>query len=283
VNASATHQLRPLFQLPEAPFGPASPALALNVCNIERSTIPVDQASLVRCGLHDLEKALPSCVATPMDKSVVVSLPGTVARRNLAPRDTYSQVPQDAIDHWPVLDRDVTMARIGRQWAQAGATAFGKVGFGSSPYDRPIRVKFSQTDTRALRHLRAIHDDAGADRPTQIIHCTNETGARSYRRQMSERILMSRTSLSMRHCPACAELAGKVNGVAAGVNAQGRLVAMLAVFNKVVVLPLFCCVAQLSLIISDWFLINFENQFYCTPISGQNFPKNKSLETCFSF
>lgn len=42
---------------------------------------------------------------------------------------------------------------------------------------------------------------------------------------------------------------------------KASLVTILAMFGKAIVLPLFCCVAQLSLIISGSFLIIFKNQF----------------------
>lgn len=100
---------------------------------------------------------------------------------------------------------------------------------------------------------------------------------------MAERILTSRTLLSTWHCPACGELAGQVNGSRPASMRKAPLVTMLAVFDKAIVLPLFCCVVELSLIISESFLIIFENQFLLHTNILAEFPQEQIPPDPFLF
>jgi hypothetical protein len=75
--------------------------------------IPIDQAGLIGCCLHDIEQALPSAIACPTDETVVAGLPRPVARCNVTQGRTGSYTPQDPIDHIPMLNLGMAMVGLG--------------------------------------------------------------------------------------------------------------------------------------------------------------------------
>lgn len=89
--------------------------MGFDVCGVECRAVPIDQAGLIGCLLHHLEQVLPRPIAGPANKSVVTSLPGPVARRDVAPTRARAQAPHDAIDHTPMLDISMAPMWIGRQ------------------------------------------------------------------------------------------------------------------------------------------------------------------------
>jgi hypothetical protein len=89
--------------------------VGLDVSGVERSAVPIDQAGLIGCRLHDLEQALPRAVARPAYETVIVGLPSPVVGWNVAPGRTRPQTPHDPIDHMPMLNISMTVVWDARQ------------------------------------------------------------------------------------------------------------------------------------------------------------------------
>ena len=95
---------------------------------VESCTIPVNQTGLIGCFLHHLEQALPGTIARPAYKSIVASLPRSVAWRDVTPTRARAQTPEDAIDDASMLNISMAASWIGRQVGfQLTPLLFGKV------------------------------------------------------------------------------------------------------------------------------------------------------------
>lgn len=80
---------------------------------VERGPVPIKPLPVVGDSLQSLENAKPGAVALPAGKAVMTGAPRSVTRRNIAPRRTHLEPPEDAVNHAAMVGIGMTTHRVG--------------------------------------------------------------------------------------------------------------------------------------------------------------------------
>ena len=115
-------------------------ALDFDHGTVDGSAVPVDVPLPIFLKLKGGQDGRPGAIPRPTGKAVIAGTPGTIAFRDIPPRRTSTQSPDDAIDDTAMIDKGVPTFGVCREKRfQSAPLLFGEVS-SSHPPTLPLSV-----------------------------------------------------------------------------------------------------------------------------------------------